>query len=76
MCICFVLLGYLRAHVSSGLTVTVTIHDVRPQGESYSVRAERVSAEIKSRWTEIYSVRTERVSAEIKSRWTGSEASS
>ena len=51
LCICFVLLDYLRAHVSSGLTVTVTLHDVRPQGESYSVRAERVSAEIKSRWT-------------------------
>ena len=47
----FVLLDYLRAHVSSGLTVTVTIHDVRPQGESYFVRAERISAEIKSRWT-------------------------
>ena len=47
----FVMLDYLCAYVSSGLVVTVTLYDVRPQGESYSVRAERVSAEIKSRRT-------------------------
>ena len=49
-----VLVCYARLSVRicvSGLVVTVTLYDVRPQGENYSVRAERVSAEIKSRRT-------------------------